>query len=1045
MSGYGPEELVPGMIQDQLTMTVITRPGTNWSATEYAHVGYNVVSIELDRNEVNDYSFAEVVEVPSNISVFVIEDGLSTSIYPNIDYTVDYVNKIVTLNNNITLSQQLRIDVYEIGNGDQLVKSNTQIEPLRNNTSTGFQEILLDCNYTADRLNGSGIIRPTTDPTSTKATATDDITNTISVEDTSIFIINDDVYFTGEVFGGLSENTPYYVKTIDSVQKTITVSDTINDGIAGPIFDLTTDSGSNMTVVAQNGPGLYWATPAVLHNGEKLIDGSTNLVIRSKASNNALICYSTVGLTSGQRIVFDNNIFGGLVAHQTYYIKDILTGGTQFTVSATLGGPVVVLTNALGRSNFITEDYAVMLADDQVSAKLVFANTYDTLTDYISFSFFGETLPTQYGYTVPETQVFNGNGTKGNYYLTNYLGEDNDTNAIVEVNGLRIMPDQYVINYNQEVLVFDTLEPTLTDVIAVTTFNDTQRQYLNTQYELSSINVTPIAYVFNTITTPLLDTQTYSASGGYFIAASTTNMVVGQTVFFQVDIPGPSPVYTGFGGVNVTGTGYVISDVQPGNKFKVTDEFGNIYPNSSGSGLMHIVVGGQPAVRVQTSIPHMLSNNDLVRIDGIQGSYQLNNNAFYVHVINSTTFDLYQYFPDVPGENYSPYVDAVNHPITICDSYIDGGYVWISNAWTLKTTDVTTCTSTELSVNNVLSLVINTPVYFTETDISLGQPTSIPQIIAGQKYYISAIDYDNNSISISETYEGDSITLTPSISVNIGLTQWEQTNVDRLWVTVNGERVASSSLKLNAANELTILAPIAIGDEIIITSMMPSSTPNQMIYVNTVDKNNQGKVYRANSDTRTWLTESLTEYQNIVYVDDINKLTYKSVQTTAVPVKELGYYYIPLNADKNDIIDVSVYNNTAGRTGFIEEDVLQLEVRSTGPYIRIQEGDWIAEGDSVTITVYEGKLIYIQGEYMRVLSLDQFTNSMEVERGANGSGIKTYIPKYAEVYSFLDKNTMTNINYNDTWNKIPGLYNTTQGDPLQIAVGQAAEFLRMDD
>jgi hypothetical protein len=1044
MSGYGPEELVPGIVTDQLTMTVTTRPGTNWPATEYAHVGYNVVSIELDYDSSGEYSFADVVEVPSSIAVYITDNSLSTAIYPNNDYVVDYVNKTITLNTNITETQQLRVDVYEVGNGDQLVKSNTQIDPLRDNSNTGFQEIWLNCNYTADRLNGSGIIRPTTDPTSTEAIATDSLLNTITVNDVSIFTLNDDVYFTGEVFGGLNENTPYYVKTIDSVQKTITVSDSINEGIAGPIFDLTSDTGSGMIAVAQNGPGLYWTPPAVFYNGNKLINGDTNLVIRSKASDNSLITYSTVGLLPNQKIIFDNNIFGGLIPHKTYYIKEVLSGGTQFTVSDTVGGPAVTLTNALGKSNFITEDYAVMLADNQISAKVVFASEYDTSVDYISFTFFGETLPTQYGYTLPQTQVFAGNGTKGSYYLTNYLGEDNDTNAIVEVNGLRIMPDQYTINYNQAVLVFDTLEPTVNDTIAVTTFNDTQRQYLNTQYELSPINVTAINNVYNTITQPLLDTQTSSAVGGYFIADSTTNMVIGQNVLFQIDIPGSSPVYQGFGGVNTDGTEYKVHEVISGNRFKVIDENGLEYPTVNDSGLMHVAVGGQPAVRVQTAVPHLLSTNDLVRIDGIQGSVQLNNNLFYVHVINSEQFDLYQYFPEHPEENYSPYVDAVNYPITISDSYISGGYVWPSDTWILETTRVTSCTSTELEVQNILPLVLYTPVYFTESNVKLGTSTSIPQIIAGEKYYISSIDHDNNKISVSETINGAPILLTPQLSTNIVLTQWEQTNVDRLWVTVNGKRVPSSELRLNAANEVSILAPIGIDDEIVITSMMPSATPNEMVYVNTVDKNNQGTVYRANSDSRTWLTEVLTEYQNIVYVNDINNLTFKSVQTNVAPIKEAGYYYIPLNADKNDIIDVSVYNNTLGREGLIEEDFLQLEVRSTGPYIRIQEGDWIEQGDLLTITVYEGKLIYMQGEYMRVLSVDQFTNSMEVERGANGSGIQVYIPKYTEVYSFLDKNTMTNINYNDTWNKIPGIYNTTQGDPLQIAEGSAPNFLRLD-
>ena len=47
LSGYGPEELVPGVVSDNLTFTVTTRPGTNWDVQEYAHTGYTVVSIEI--------------------------------------------------------------------------------------------------------------------------------------------------------------------------------------------------------------------------------------------------------------------------------------------------------------------------------------------------------------------------------------------------------------------------------------------------------------------------------------------------------------------------------------------------------------------------------------------------------------------------------------------------------------------------------------------------------------------------------------------------------------------------------------------------------------------------------------------------------------------------------------------------------------------------------------------------------------------------------------------------------------------------------------
>ena len=46
------------------------------------------------------------------------------------DYEVDWVNKIVIVTSPLaftspTIHDTLRVDVYEVGNGDQLIKSNT--------------------------------------------------------------------------------------------------------------------------------------------------------------------------------------------------------------------------------------------------------------------------------------------------------------------------------------------------------------------------------------------------------------------------------------------------------------------------------------------------------------------------------------------------------------------------------------------------------------------------------------------------------------------------------------------------------------------------------------------------------------------------------------------------------------------------------------------------------------------------------------------------------------------------------------------------------
>lgn len=856
-AGYGPEELVPGVVTDQLTMLVKTRAGTNWSATEYAHVGYNTISIELNANIDNSYSFADIVETPIQISVFETNNGLSTALITDVDYTVDWINKTVELMTNITGTTKLRIDVYEVGNGDQLVKSSTDFNPIVFNNVTGFNEIYLDCNYSGQRITGGGIVQPSTDPIVDTAIATNSANDTITVSDVTNFILNGEIYFAGDVFGGVTENTPYYVKSINTIRSQITISDTLNSGIAGSVFELATETG-NMDVVIQTGPGEFYTEPAVYNNGNKLIAGRTNIVFRSQASNNAFVTYSTVGLITNQKIRFGYNAIGG-VGQGLYYIKDIIDG-SQFTISDTINGSVVPLINQVGNCKFITEDFAVDVANNGITAKMIIPGTLDQDTDYLAYSFLAETEPSQYGYTLPETEYITGNNISV-YSLSNYINEENALNAIVEVDGLRIMPDQYTISPAFNNITFDTLIPNSSQTIAVTTFNDTQRQYFNTQYQNSSVQVTAISYVDNVIT--------------------------------------------------------------PTHK----------------------------TVTITTNIPHNLSDNDVVRIDDVSGSYQLNNQLFIINVISSTEFDIYEY---IPGNTYQ-----YSAPITDVNTYTSGGYVWLESSWI---------------VNNI----------------------------------------------------------------------WEQTNVDRLWVTVNGYRVASSQLRLNPANELSILTPINVGDEVIITSMMPSATPDENTYINIVDTIGNGTVYRANGYTRTWVKANIGEYDTSIEVQNIDRVTNKNTQTDVCPSAVLGNYIIPLNASKNDIVDITVYNNNILRQGFIIPDYINLTVTGTGPYVSIDENANIQPGDSLTIVTYEGNLIYVNGEYMRIEGLDTDTNTLYVQRGAIGSGVQVYIPKYTQVYSLLEDNEMTNIDYNTVWNPIPGIYNQTEGDPLQIANSPGANFLKVD-
>ena len=95
------------------------------------------------------------------------------------------------------------IDVYEVGNGDQLEKSNSQTDPIRTNSTTGFNEIYLNCNYSATISAGSGVVRPGTQPINVIATETDSTDDTILCENVDNFTLNDQIIFGGDVFGGI--------------------------------------------------------------------------------------------------------------------------------------------------------------------------------------------------------------------------------------------------------------------------------------------------------------------------------------------------------------------------------------------------------------------------------------------------------------------------------------------------------------------------------------------------------------------------------------------------------------------------------------------------------------------------------------------------------------------------------------------------------------------------------------------------------------------------------------------------------------------------
>lgn len=75
-------------------------------------------------------------------------------------------------------------------------------------------------------------------------------------------------------------------------------------------------------------------------------------------SNNIITCYNTSGFTPGRPIIFSGAIMGGLVSGRTYYVKTV-ESTTTFTISTSVDGPVVELSDAVGYMDVALPDVSV--------------------------------------------------------------------------------------------------------------------------------------------------------------------------------------------------------------------------------------------------------------------------------------------------------------------------------------------------------------------------------------------------------------------------------------------------------------------------------------------------------------------------------------------------------------------------------------------------------------------------------------------------------------------------------------------------------------
>jgi hypothetical protein len=183
-------------------------------------------------------------------------------------------------------------------------------------------------------------------------------------------------------------------------------------------------------------------------------------------------------------------------------------------------------------------------------------------------------------------------------------------------------------------------------------------------------------------------------------------------------------------------------------------------------------------------------------------------------------------------------------------------------------------------------------------------------------------------------------------------------------------------------------------------------------------------------------------------MSDVSRVTDTVIQNAVAPAPIDDAMYIPLQADRNTICQVILYNETSGEYLF---GVYEVVIIATAPVLKIIPTEpisgtiFVSEGNNLVITITMGKLLFINGEYISFSEVNYGANSVgKLQRGINGTGIQPITPTYSEVYGLLTANLLPEAEYSVTWNPVPGVYNAVKGDPLQLADTTAANFLKGD-
>ena len=563
------------------------------------------------------------------------------------------------------------------------------------------------------------------------------------------------------------------------------------------------------------------------------------------------------------------------------------------------------------------EDY-YLDTTPQGTTKLCFYQIYTQNVDYITYTIFGNTISTgqaeQYGFSIPETQVVVGDGTKTKWALDNFvyyispLGTVtqtavNDT-AVVEINGIRkITPADLTYNIIPSISAIIGVSAANSFSFVLATYPDIDKVVAGSNIKFGN-DPTPYPITASSANPSNPALWTLTTTGAPAVLAG-NGVVVSALIEFDV-APAADDV------VAVT----TFNDVRQQALVLDTDtnfEVNQIYYINNSSTPVKLILANPIG-------SGDWANGTMIRVDGIEGSIQLNNNVYYVKKINSTTYSL-----------YADPTTLIPIQSKLISKYVRGGYAWLDSQ------------------------------VFTVT-----QP------------------------------------------------QFTEEDSNRVWVTINGERLSPSSLRYISNNGLTLLTPIVQSDVIDVTSMIPTATPNELVYNVTIDKNNAPVVYRSNNNTSTWITQDLLITDDTIYVNDASRAVDTLVQTIAI-INNGSQLIAPIQADYSSVREVSVYNKTT--LSQVSPSSFALAIANTAPVIEFNNE--VLVGDQVIVTLRVGDIVVINSERIRFNKVDYANNTLSgLTRGIQGTGPQNVQPVYSQVFSLIPTNELFESYYYQVWDDL---------------------------